>query len=282
VKRWDYWAVMSPRELAMVLVADVDYLGVALASVLDLESGARRERVAVRPFGIGCRLPPVAGEPVRFRGLGLAIDVAGTAPTTIRARGRGLELDFAITPPDGYQPLDVRVPFGGGRAQFTSKRAGMPARGRLVVDGVERALEQPAFATLDFGRGRWPRRTRWNWAAAAGISDGRTLALNLGGQWTDGTGANENGFWIDGRLHRIGEDVRFRRDGDGWRIDSESGRVALAFERRQRRKVGVELGVVGARLDWSAGRFLGKLGDGTTEIAADGLTGWVEELDARW
>lgn len=50
-----------------------------------------------------------------------------------------------------------------------------------------------SFACLDFGWGIWPRHCRWHWGSASGRQQGRAIGLNLGGQWTDGTGSTENG-----------------------------------------------------------------------------------------
>ncbi|MET8551707.1 DUF2804 family protein [Micromonospora zamorensis] len=46
--------------------------------------------------------------------------------------------------------------------------------------------------------------TAWNWAA--GAAPGR--AIQLGGKWTDGTRVTENGLFVDGRLHKIGGELR--------------------------------------------------------------------------
>jgi hypothetical protein len=175
------------------------------------------------------------------------------------------------------------VPLGEGRFQLTSKHVGLPAGGRVVHDGEPIGFDG-AFACLDFGRGIWPWRTRWSWAAAAGVVGGKTLALNLGGQWTDGAGVTENGLWIDGRLHKIGDRVAFARAPGGVRIRSTaSDRVDLGFAPVQERRLRVPLGLLGARLDWGVGRFSGTVADdGGARVAVDGLLGWAEDLDARW
>src|SRR4051794_1492114 len=66
-KRWDYWAFMTPRHFLFVLVADVDYLGIASVSLLDLATGRRFEAAAITPLGLGVRLPEtVCGAPIVF------------------------------------------------------------------------------------------------------------------------------------------------------------------------------------------------------------------------
>ncbi len=79
-----------------------------------------------------------------------------------------------------------------------------------------------SFAVLDHGRGKWPYSMTWNWAAGYGRVAGRRVGLQLGGKWTDGTGSTENGLFVDGRLHKIHEDLTWTYDRTDflapWRI----------------------------------------------------------------
>src|SRR6478752_3016033 len=68
----------------------------------------------------------------------------------------------------------------------------------------------------------WPYDVSWNWGAGSGVSDGRVIGVQLGGQWTDGTGSTENALFVDGRLHKISEELRWDYDTSDflrpWRI----------------------------------------------------------------
>ena len=72
-----------------------------------------------------------------------------------------------------------------------------------------------SWGTLDFGRGRWPYRTTWNWGAGIGLVDGRRVGMQVGGKWTDGTGMTENSLVVDGRLSKISEDLVWEYDRVG-------------------------------------------------------------------
>ena len=67
------------------------------------------------------------------------------------------------------------------------------------------------------------------------MQDGHTVGLNLGEQWTDGTGMTENGVCIDGHLTKISEDLVFGYDRAAmmkpWRIRTAAAwRIDLLFE----------------------------------------------------
>ncbi|MCG5214150.1 DUF2804 family protein [Streptosporangium soli] len=43
--------------------------------------------------------------------------------------------------------------------------------------------------------------------APAPRHDGREVGVRVGSRWTDGTGSVENGLFLDGRLHKISEEL---------------------------------------------------------------------------
>ncbi|WP_454261339.1 DUF2804 family protein [Pseudoxanthomonas mexicana] len=102
------------------------------------------------------------------------------------------------------------------RFQYTVKDVALPASGTITTDGVRHDVPAGSWAVLDHGRGRWPYDVAWNWGAGAeSASDGRSIGLQVGGRWTDGTGATENAVIVGGVLHNILDtralELRFRR-----------------------------------------------------------------------
>ena len=89
-------------------------------------------------------------------------------------------------------------------------RTGRLVRGTVRLDGTP--YDVVGRAVLDHGRGKWPHAITWNWAA--GFPEGRDdtrgepPGITLGGKWTDGTGPTENGLFVDGVLHKIGDEPR--------------------------------------------------------------------------
>lgn len=280
-KRWHYWCVTSPREVVSLTLADLDYVGLATVVVHDRGSGRAWRDAAVRPLGWPLAWPATAraGAVAVERGR-VALDFADDGHAiALGARGRGVALAIDVVRPAGHQTLGVAVSRAPGLAQYSSKQAALPARGWLELDGVRRALAPEAFACLDWGRGVWPARTRWNWAAASGRVGDRTLGLNLGARWTDGGGATENALVVDGRLTKLAGDVAFtwdRRDPRRpWRLRGPAVDLTLEPE--------IIEGHAGPRggplpLVLAFGTFHGRVGD--VEVAE--LFGWAEELAVVW
>lgn len=286
-KRWEHWAITTREMVLLVTIVDVDLFSLAIVSVLDLSTGRFTE--ITRPLRSGLALPTKVHEAdVHVPG----VDILERADTTCllvdnAQLGQRIRAEIEIDRPPQHETLNVVVPFPSSarpardaqRFAFTSKQVALRARGfvrthrRYVVDG---------FACLDHGRGLWPWQTRWNWASAAGGNVG----FNLGARWTDGSGTNENGLVVDGRLHNLEEDVRFELERRAPRAPFRihGGRVDVLFtphqgsERLARKRLWFDLGLLAADLDLRFGTFTGTIAD----HRIDNLFGWAEAFDARW
>ena len=291
-KRWDYWCVTSPTCAVAFVVADVDYLGLAAVTHFDFASRTMTERASVLPLGRGAHLADDFDEGAWHASPGLSVRmVGGASGTALSAHGsapwaKTIDARVHVAPPD--ETLNVAVPFRGGGFQINAKHAARRAAGEVRVGGRAYPLGPSAFAAYYGGRRVWPWRTRWNWACVSGELDGRTVGINLGGAWTDGSGATENGITVGGKLHVIGEDLVWTYDrGDftrPWRIVAPTSQavdlVATPFWHLHR---GGSAGVLGSELDFVWARFEGtvRTSDGET-LRVPGWTGWAEQHVARW
>lgn len=294
-KRWDFWCVTDPRGALMITYADLDYLGLAQAAVIDFGRRQIIERVVVVPLARGFRQPDEVGAgDIRFRRRNLTIEMRPQADGTrlivdARARGgRRFAADVLVGLPAGHESLSVVIPWSERRFQYTSKQVARPASGFVEVDGARRQLESgEAFGCLDYGRGVWPARTLWNWGSGAGRANGHLIGLQLGGRWTDGTGMTENAILVDGRIDPIGTELAWEYDlADDrrpWRVRTPgSDRVDLTFTPTLPRRSRIELGVAGSDLHHAFGYWSGSVEAHGRRIAVRDLLGWAEEHRARW
>ncbi len=284
VKRWEYWGIVTPRHIIGLVASSLDYAGVHGVWVLDRETGEESAKDAVVPFARGAVFPDRSGVgEASVRGGGVAVGVRQRpSGSRVRALAPGvMDLDVEIPLPDGHESLGVVIPWGPTRFQYTVKDVGRPVAGRLTLPSGEHEIGEGAFAVLDHGRGKWPYRMTWNWAAASGPG----LALQFGGKWTDGTGMTENAVFVDGRLHKIGEELDWSYDRADWlRPWTISGeRVEAEFRPFHEKVARTELGVVGTETHQCFGHFSGRVRtDSRGWIDFDGLTGWAEEARQRW
>ena len=169
------------------------------------------------------------------------------------------------------------VPWSPRLFQYTVKDVARPAVGRLWVDGVEHAVPAgESWAVLDHGRGRWPYSMHWNWGAGSGVVDGRVIGLQVGGRWTDGTGSTENALVVDGRVHKVSEELAWDYDPADWlapwRVRGEL--ADLTFTPFWDHASSTNLGVLAQRADQCFGHWTGWMSDDAGErVAVDGILG---------
>ncbi|MCA9512991.1 MAG: DUF2804 domain-containing protein [Myxococcales bacterium] len=294
-KRWNFWNFVSREFVFSVTLADLDYATLAGAFFVDFARGEEVEGSWVGPprrFA----LPERVADSVHVRFGDVAYDYEGgrdggaeglafRGPTK---QGPALRADLRVLRPPGHESLNVVVPWSRERFQLNSKHAALPCEGEVLV-GERRYVASPSacHAVQDWGRGVWPRRAFWNWAVCTGEQDGRRIGVNVGGKWTTGTGANENGIVLDGRLHKLMEDVRWEYDpGDDdatWRVATmHSDDVDLVMRPVFAHRSRTNLGIVASGGVCSFGTWTGRVRAGGEEIAIDGLPGWAEEFAHRW
>jgi hypothetical protein len=295
VERFNYWCITSRAGALTLLFADVGFLGVVLVSFLDLAARKPVERIHVHPGGLPFAMPdaPRGDLVLDTRRLYLALraqdermQIEGDVRTLLGTR---VTVDLTITRPMAHETVNVLVPWDDTRFHFTSKQQALPAQGvvRVGVREYRFGPDNDGFACLDFGRGRWPRGIDWRWAFGAATRAGRTLGLNLGGTWTDGSGVTENGVVLDGRVHKIAEAVHFDFDPRAymspWRIRTRRTRLDLRFDPLRERAVKAPLGIASAELHQMMGVFSGTFtADDGEVVAIKDMLGLAESFRGRW
>lgn len=293
-KKWNYWAVTSNDMLFSATIADVELLQLGGAYFFDRRTHLHIDKSVVQAPGTIAIPEVVAGDMVvDHRDMRVSLTDEGTG-TRIRVDaadfgGKRLEADIHIQRPAAHETLNVVIPWSDVQFQYTSKQNTLPASGYVQLDDERMEFAQPAFGCLDYGRGVWPEHTVWNWGGASGVQNGRTIGLNLGGQWTDGTGMTENGLCVDGRLTKISEDLVFDYDRakpmKPWRIrTAATDRVDLTFDPEYER-----ISENGSRegnfvsTHQMFGTYSGRITpDGEAPLQLSDLFGWIEDHEARW
>jgi hypothetical protein len=298
-KRWDYWAVLAGDVVVSAVYSDVDYAGLADVWWADLTTGdAGGAGIAVAGAD-GFALPDVPGTaPLRVEHDGLALAITDD-PTGTRLEGAWTErdgragsLDVHVAQPAGHESLNVVIPWSDELFNFTSKHQARPTTGELRVGDRRVAIGAAgdagdAWGVLDVGRGRWPAEITWNWGGGAGRAGGHVIGLQVGGKWTDGTGFTENGVLVDGRLTKIGSELRWDYDWHDpmrpWRVTDPGGQLTMELHPRYDKHSNVAGRKRGSETHQVFGTWSGRLttdDDLTVDFA--GVQGFAEEARQQW
>lgn len=296
-KKWNYWCVTSPDLLFSATISHIDYAAVLFVYVLDFHTLKFHEKTVLLPFARSIHMPMEVHSSLKYEGKELSIIFEEQGEHThiqvecpnFSGKGKSLSAEVTLKRPPQYESLNVVVPWSDTRFQFTSKQPAIPAEGIITWENQTYICnEQDAFGCLDFGRGIWRYHSTWNWASGSGVVDGKIIGLNFGGQWTDGTGQNENGILIDGTLHKIHEDIQWKYDKQDymqpWELTSaNSDQVSLTFTPFYERIAATKAVIIQSEVHQMIGRFKGYVTSSDGErINIDSMLGWAEDHMAKW
>ena len=240
-KKWNYWCVFGEEILFSATISHLDYATVCFVYFLNYETQRFYEKTVVLPFSRKRIVADNVLETCKFKHPDMTIEFLfdqGLTRITVQIHdfdSEELSAKLDIKHPQNHESLNVVIPWNRQTFQFTGKHLCLPVTGTVNI-GSQRYHFDPieSFAVLDTGRGVWPRESSWNWAMASQRSLGKTIGLNFGGKWTDGTGMTENAFFVDGKMQKIHEDVVFQYDNTNykapWQISTKfSDDVNLKF-----------------------------------------------------
>ena len=287
-KRFEFWCIITDDFVLTANISHHDYRAMIASTFIDLKTGdvcATRENRWLPPRGILSALDRRAameavGQNITVRlapnAAGVAIDVT-TRRSTVRLQ---------VFDEPGRESMGVLVPWSDRLFQYTCKNNCMLVEGSVVVDGVERRITRGrGYAIHDHGRGRWPYDTRWNWAAASGDTNGRQIGLQFGAKWTAGTPSTENAVRIDGRLHKISQELIWTYDRSDWMApwSIRGDRVDLMFTPTLYHRHAFDRWVISAHADQCFGHFDGEIvSDAGERVRVANVFGLAEEVHRRW
>jgi hypothetical protein len=296
IKRWDYYAIFSPKLFFSATIADLGYAGNIFIYIMDFETGDLHEEGLVIPFGKGVELPRNSTEgDSHFKNdkASLSFNLRGSERNLSISwpgfyDGRGIEAEITLVCPPGYESMNIVIPIGSKRFYYNRKINCMPASGSVKYGAMTETLSPNTCAgSLDWGRGVWEYQSFWNWASASGfLLDGRTIGLNLGCGFGDLSKAGENALILDNCIHKL-EQVKFDYvSGDymkPWKFTDGEGRLDLVFTPFKDRTARTNLAIITSEVHQMFGRYNGTAtADNGEKIQIKDLIGFAEEHHARW
>ena len=296
IKRWDYYAVFTPKRFFSATIADLGYAGNLFVYTMDFETGELHEEGIVVPFGKGVTLPRNSTEGnSHFEDARLKLDFSLFADHRHLSvswpsfhDGRGIRFEIDLQTSSVYESMNIVIPIGQKRFYYNRKINCLPASGIIKYGGITMPLNpKNCLGSLDWGRGVWEYQSFWNWASASGfLPDGQTIGLNLGQGFGDLSRAGENAVILNNRIHKL-EQVKFDyTSGDymkPWKFTDAENRLDLTFTPFKDRLAETNLGIITSKVHQMFGRYNGfVVTDEGEKIEIKDLIGFAEEHHAKW
>ncbi len=240
VKKWEHYTFYGGRYAGGVTVSDIATVGMGSVELFDMETG--KEVLActlmVRPGAIV--FPDDPKGDLEFR--------RGNSFMVIRKQNGLRTAEFRFDEREGGETIAGRLVFRehGSEALaiitpfenpfhffYEYKVPSLSVEGEMTYrDATYPVKSGESFGVLDWGRGAWPQKNRWLWAAGGHTVNGKLLSFNLCYGFGAKAGSTENGVVYGGRVHKLGR-VVWKYDVSDymkpWTFTSDDGRCELSL-----------------------------------------------------
>ncbi|MDD9303750.1 MAG: DUF2804 domain-containing protein [Desulfobacter sp.] len=297
-KRWCYAGIVSDDIFFGAAVVHLGYAASGFCFGFDRKTKKMVEytKVGLPTNQVRYDRNPESGTCWFKRGQNL-IEISGCRPQRklkVNLKEKNLTADIDIFPPDsGFAPMHFPMDMGRGKNAFTTKAAGLSAKGHIKMGDKHYFLSpETGFAIFDWTHGAYPRQTFWNWACGAGQARDKTDTNEtqaIGFNFSKGVYENgrlENTLWINGKPEPVSA-VDFSYDPKNptapWEIVSTEPKIKLRFTPEGMRQANDNFIVLASRFIQPCGRFKGEitLKSGQTLVLKN-TGGVVEEHYAKW
>lgn len=293
-RRWEFYTAMNAAAQVNVTLADVRFGAFASVEVVDLVTGRKRACFKLSRDRNRAQLSEGDDSPASWGGGGLELHTCAESgdrclrvswPRSLVFPAADVSLRFAR--PKGSALMACVTPFPPDPRGFfyEVKDPELRPSGHARVGDLAVELKSDDFAVLDWGRGVWPAKVFWRWAAGGGGHAGRRISLNLGDGFGDDSAGTENAVFVDGVMHPVGR-LRWRYNLEQplwlWHVESEDGRFAATLTPRVLEPVSLPLLIKSIRVCRVSGSYDGWLRTADGRVDFRGLGGFAEHVNIRW
>jgi hypothetical protein len=295
----DRYVVYTPTHLVVFEVRDDGWFGYTSISVISLRDRKRSTHIfrTLIPMG-SFELPTgsVTGS-IRWRKIKSRLDFicmdGGARIIKVDiprfGRNRSLRGELVLSEPDSAQSLVTNQPWRNEKNAFRYSRCSpwYYAEGVIQFGSSEIIFTRGnGWAIFDWNRGARPKADIRYWAAACGMIEGRQISFAVGYSWADSSQGTENGFFVDGKLHKL-DQVTFHIPLSDWlspwRFTSNDNRLEMTFIPHQERIERRRLFLHNSTRRQVFGFFSGRAQlDDDSEIEFHNLTGFAERNKMKY
>jgi hypothetical protein len=295
----DRYIVHSPTHLVTFEIRDDGWLGYVGISVISLRDKKRSTQVFQTLLPMGSYELPTGSEAgsIHWHEKKTKVDFvcmeggARIIKADIPKFGhhRSLRGELVLTGPGNADSLVTNQPWRNEKNVFRYSRSSpwFHVEGVIQFGSSEIIFTKGnGWGILDWNRGARPKADIRYWAAACGMSENRQLGFSIGYSWADSTEGTENGFFVDGKLHKLDQvtfHIPLSEWLSPWRFTTNDNRLEMTFDPHQERIERRRLLFHNITRRQVCGFFSGKvrLDDGSI-VEFQNLTGFAERVKTRF
>ena len=303
----DRYIIFSATNMVIFEIKDNGWLGFLGISVISLRDKKRSTQVFKSLFPLGSfEMPPdSAMGSVHWHKKKSLVDFVSldhSAKSPLQGGARIIKADIpafghhrslrgaiVLNEYGGGESLITNQPWRNEKSAFKFSRCSpcFIAEGVIQFSSAEIIFTRGnAWGIFDWTRCVRPKADIRYWAAACGMIDNKQLSFCIGYSWADSSLGTDNGFFVDGKLHKLDQvtfHIPLSNWLSAWRFTSNDNRLEMTFHPHQERSDKHSLFFHNSARRQVMGFFSGKvhLDDGSV-IEFLNLTGFAERCKTRF
>ena len=291
LKEWNFYQFIKDHWVVQLTIGHVSYACSVTATLLNLDTGEKREANSMRLF----HTPALDTDP---EGPGVSEyrtkDFAMRFEVTERRRlltfegksGRWgdvfIHLDAENDP--GNEKMVIATPFDKPHQFYLNYKENYYQAAGFARFGKDTVYFDGAAGLLDWGRGIWPYRHEWWWGNLTAQVDGADFGFNIGWGFGDLSHATENMFFYKRKAYKLGTLQVWMECGcmAPRHLKDEEGRMELHFRPIYDNYTQNKLGVVDTHCNQVYGLFDGFAMTDEGRVDFHDLLAFLEHAVNRW
>jgi len=300
LKEWDYYLIYNKDYALALTVGKSNCLILVGASFIDFKNNSQNTKNIIR-IAPKFSMPESSKQgDIIYKSKLLHVAFKhenGLRNLYLNMKNFNNKNDFETSIVLSKEPRDsmvIATPFKESKKHFYYNRKiiGMKASGFVrFMDQPYLFLAEDSYGILDWGRGVWPYRTTWYWAAAAGKVCGEGFGFNFGYGFGKNMAATENMIFFNGIANKLKKIVFHIPKNEKneyeymkpWKITSSDGRVELTFDPILDRSFTLNTILLATDQHQVFGKYSGFVVlDDDTIIYLKDFFGFTERVSNRW
>lgn len=218
LKEWDFYQVQNQRYVLQMTIGHLSYVSNVSVSLIDLKEQKKYRINHVTLFHnkkkMRMELDGSKEHYLRYdaNNCHMLFDVNNYHERYLSFDGssrefRNFDVELHLKETKPYEALAIHTPFFEDKKLFflNYKLNSMKAEGIVRINQTEiHFSSHDSFAVLDWGRGYWPRMSKWYWANGTGYNKkGELVGFNFGFGFGNPQFATENMIFLNGKAYKV-------------------------------------------------------------------------------
>ncbi|MDD3129618.1 MAG: DUF2804 domain-containing protein [Candidatus Izemoplasmatales bacterium] len=244
IKEWDYYCAISKNFAFSFTIADLGYMALINASLLDFSSGKETKKTKMKFFTFGkLSLPNSADHGnVIYKDKGRSFEFINEADSRVIkvsisdfCDGTSFLANLKFKKYNTDQRMLIATPFKENPTRFyyNQKINCMNVDGEVQIgDKIYKFDKLEDLGVLDWGRGVWTYKNTWYWGSLSCFVEGTRVGFNIGYGFGDTSKGTENVIFYDGKVHKLNNVVFEIDDKDymkPWVFKSDDNRLNMTM-----------------------------------------------------